>query len=410
MAKANLKANPSPDRNETRFRAEVERASRIHDTDIAILLRRIKVLEDQTGVVAYTGIITDDAGNGTVEGDCNATDFTGQNYAVGTALELLINGSITFGHKDVAYSWIGPQDTTVGLGGALTALSSHFAPLGTGDHAILNNRDLADQHPQSAITGLVADQNTQDGRLNTQDGRLDNLDTEQVVQDGRLAGIDADQITQNSRLDGIDAGQATQDGRLDGHDTSITALQQWDLDHVNQAVKSDPHLQYALESTVASLFTPALLFGMRYSDNDPMNDIGITWQPIDGFDELSFDTPIGFNWSLGSGTFEFLNTGDYIVSLSGALTHNESNGSRHLFFRFFNVTKGVPSGFEFRSDTGRNTEGTPVKESFGVTIAATEVGDSFRAEIGGTADSYSSVVMETCSLTIMNAGLWAGTL
>lgn len=112
-------------------------------------------------------ISADIAGTGNVEDDFNATDFTGHPNANGTALVIEPYNLLIIGHQNVAYIWIGPTGVEVGVGGNYTAVNSDFQPLGTADHALLTNRDAMDQHPQSAITNLVADQATQDSRLTT---------------------------------------------------------------------------------------------------------------------------------------------------------------------------------------------------------------------------------------------------
>ncbi len=176
------------------------------------------------GVVAYTVVATDDAGDGTVEGDINATDFTAQFGS--TYWEPGVADIPTVLHKTVAYTYVGPRDVRIGLGGNYVALNADFSPIGTADHNLLQNRTIPDQHSQSAITGLVADQAIQDGRIAStesknaeQDGRLDTIDSEQVVQDGRLDTIDSEQVVQDGRLDTIDSQQVVQDGRLDTIDS-----------------------------------------------------------------------------------------------------------------------------------------------------------------------------------------------
>ena len=123
-------------------------------------------------VEVYSAAITDNAGNGTVAGDCAATDFTGNKYARDQALFIQSNHLVTFTHKDIAYLWVGPAPVSVGIGGSYTPAGTDFAAVGTSDHTVLSNRDTADQHPQTAIGGrsgggsdLKLDQDIQDGRL-----------------------------------------------------------------------------------------------------------------------------------------------------------------------------------------------------------------------------------------------------
>lgn len=115
-------------------------------------------------------------GTGNVWTDLNATDFTGQEYAgvdgcASTSLSIKTNGVVFFGHNGVSYIWIGPGGVCVGQGGTYSATSDDLAPIGTGDHSILTNRNQADSHPQTAIGGrgsagdLEADQIQQDTNL-----------------------------------------------------------------------------------------------------------------------------------------------------------------------------------------------------------------------------------------------------
>ncbi len=124
---------------------------------------------DDSSVKTYTVAATDDAGNGTVEGDTNATDFTAQ---LGTTYwQVDSTDLVTVMHKLVAYLYIGPKDVRIGVGGNYVTTAGDFAAVGTADHNLLNNRSLADQHPTSAITGLDAAQTTQDNNIaqNTSD-------------------------------------------------------------------------------------------------------------------------------------------------------------------------------------------------------------------------------------------------
>jgi hypothetical protein len=106
---------------------------------------------------------TDDAGDGTVEGDVNATDFTSQ---VGTTfVPILNNYLVTVTHKAVAYLYQGPRPVNLGVGGDYVSLAGNYTPLGTADHALLTNLMTADQHPTAAITNLDTDQATQDQNL-----------------------------------------------------------------------------------------------------------------------------------------------------------------------------------------------------------------------------------------------------
>lgn len=133
-------------------------------------------------------------GAGNVWDDLNAHDFTGHQYAgqdgcASTALSIKTNATVFFGHNGISYIWMGRQGVCVGVGGTHTAQANDLAPLGTGDHAVLSNRNIADQHSQSAITDLVSDQAQQD--LNLQN-HVNDGGNPHNVQHSQLPDVDPD--------------------------------------------------------------------------------------------------------------------------------------------------------------------------------------------------------------------------
>lgn len=124
-------------------------------------LEQVPVNEET--IVSFGITATDDAGDGTVESDVNATDFTSQ---LGTTFAPIENNYlVTVVHKAVAYLYQGPRPVNLGVGGDYVSVADDYTALGTADHNLLTNRTLADQHPQSAITDLLTDQATQDQNL-----------------------------------------------------------------------------------------------------------------------------------------------------------------------------------------------------------------------------------------------------
>ena len=166
-------------------------------------------------VLTYGALI---AGTGDVWTDVNATDFTGHPYAIGTALEIKTNAIVTFGHNLISYLWQGPRGVTVGVGGTRVSVSDDYSPLGTADHSLLNNREIADAHPTAAVTGLDAKQASQDsaisantGLINTHTARTDNphSTTHTILTDrgdadahpmSAITGLVADQQRQDDAL------------------------------------------------------------------------------------------------------------------------------------------------------------------------------------------------------------------
>ncbi|RKZ84301.1 MAG: hypothetical protein DRQ39_08505, partial [Gammaproteobacteria bacterium] len=111
------------------------------------------------GIISISATITVGAGNSTVNGDLDATDFTGHDSAVGTALQLEPNYIVTFVYGAELYRWTGPNDALVGLGGTYAALTGDLFSLGSSDHNALTNRNIADQHSIAAVTGLQTELN-----------------------------------------------------------------------------------------------------------------------------------------------------------------------------------------------------------------------------------------------------------
>lgn len=112
-----------------------------------------------SGVNSYTLRATDDAGDGTVEGDVNATDFTGQGEPASTNTFKLITIADVVGiiHKVVLYQYVGPKDVTIGLGGSRTTVADDYIAIGTADHDLLTNLTVGDPHTQYTLKTAALD-------------------------------------------------------------------------------------------------------------------------------------------------------------------------------------------------------------------------------------------------------------
>lgn len=100
---------------------------------------------------------TDDAGDGSVEGDVNASDFSGNadpDPAPNTFIHVATGTLFTLAHKGAAYAYLGPSGVDVGLGGTYVTTANDWANTGVSNHPALSERDTADSHPQAAVTGL----------------------------------------------------------------------------------------------------------------------------------------------------------------------------------------------------------------------------------------------------------------
>jgi len=89
-------------------------------------------------------------GTGTIEDDVNLLD---------PAEALASDEIIIFYHDDKAYIWVGPQPTSVGVGGDHVAIDANFIFYTATDHTLLDGRLEEKQHPIAAITNLQIELN-----------------------------------------------------------------------------------------------------------------------------------------------------------------------------------------------------------------------------------------------------------
>lgn len=84
-------------------------------------------------------------GTGTIEDDVNALN---------PAESIAIDEIIIFYHDMKAYIWVGPQPTSVGVGGDYVTVNSDFIFYTATDHTLLDGRLEIKQHPIGSITDL----------------------------------------------------------------------------------------------------------------------------------------------------------------------------------------------------------------------------------------------------------------
>ena len=248
-------------------------------------------------VSTYTLQATDDAGDGTVADDVNNTDFTGQPPGSGNPDTFATIGPrdiVNVTHALVLYQYTGPHDVTIGLGGNYTTVAGDYFVQGTADHALLANLDAADQHPQSAVIGLVA-------------------------------------------------GQAAQDQAF--------------IDHISPLVEIDPHEQYLHEDAAVQVFQGLGYGGIDQSADTPIV-LGAGWTTIDGWVAGVATAPIQVVQDILNGGLQLGFSGLWNVNILVNVAHNEDNGSRELGLRLFNFTAGVPLSSALTIPVGRNQPGT----------------------------------------------------
>ena len=300
------------------------------------------VAEAFDSLETFSAVPTFNAGNGTIEGDTNATDWTGHDRANGTRLEITVTDSVIFSHGGVVYQYIGKKPVLLGVGGDYTTVNSDFVPIGTGDHDILNNRSLPDAHPISAITNLQSELNDK-----------------------------ADQTSLDAH---------TGDGSIHFTETSI--------DHNNiQNIGTDTHAQLearlvVLEDLIIQMSVAG--YGGATQEANISFDIPVTTYITVPFDTKIFPTTErGFIVDLAAETFKFTVKGAWAVNVTFNLENiTELNSSRTFNIRLFNVTDAT-AGKTSVVPVSRNQGDVLVAITFLVNIDATLVNKNFRLEVGG---------------------------
>jgi hypothetical protein len=299
-------------------------------------------------------------GTGAAETDLNAMDFTGHPEAdatITTALLISSDDLVYFAHNGTTYVWVGPKDTTVGLGGAHTAVAADLSSVGTGDHSLLTNLTASDAHPQTSIGGRGAD-----------------------------ATLEADQISQDGRL---------------------TTLETFDIDHTTPATVPDPHAQYLATANAQSVFAFSAYGSMWMASPTAFADISAAYQTITTFDS-STATPSGVTLDTATDTFTVTNEGEYCVSITISLSHNSDVLARSTTVRLYNVTDAAV-GRSMTLHTPPNVTGTTCSVTLSIPFDSAIITDTYRLEIGGNS-SYTSVNIEVLNLAIWNVGTYVGTI
>jgi hypothetical protein len=112
-----------------------------------------EIAADQALGVIEFGAVATPLGSGDIHTDVNAMDWTGHEYAVGTALAIELNYLVTFGNNtNVAYRWVGPKGVTVGLGGSYVTTADDYLATGVGSHDALSGLTDVDVHPATSIS------------------------------------------------------------------------------------------------------------------------------------------------------------------------------------------------------------------------------------------------------------------
>ena len=175
--------------------------------------------------------------------------------------------------------------------------------------------------------------------------------------------------------------------------------------------KSDPHLQYALETDALDTFSFAAYGGMSYSgDSYPFQDIGEGWEHLDMFDALVVATPRHITVDLDADTLSTDGPGVFMLSLGLSIEHNSlPNSGRVVKIRLFDTVAQTPLGSGFAVGTGRNAEITVVALNAMFDVASGAANHALSVQIGG-GDVYTSVVFTTASVSVYSVGEFRETL
>jgi len=128
-------------------------------------------------------------------------------------------------------------------------------------------------------------------------------------------------------------------------------------------------------------------------------DITAAWQPLAAFDAEPI-TSMGVDLVPATGTFTFQWRGLWRADMYFSMTHDESNNSREIGVRRYNVTTGTPD-VQTIIGIGRNQDATVF--SFSDLLEVNEY-DTWRYEIGGI-DTVSSVMWNNKTIGFQQAGV-----
>ena len=366
------------------YRPPVDPTNAPADGEILAYSTALKAYISQPGVTTSGFTITDDSGDGSVSGDCNATDFTGQSPVIGQAADLKVSSINTFAHKAVAYNWIGPTGVTVGIGGSYIATAGDFVGVGTADHNILVNRNQPDQHQTADITGLDADQIAQDTATALVQTNLDTHEADvsnpHNTLHSQLTDASDPNLHPTSSISGLDTKQADQD--------TATAQVQTNLD--DHVAAPDPHPQYALETAVLDNFVLAGYGGIGLDVPVAVANIGAVWQDLT-WDVALLSEPIYVTQDFANNGMNILREGVWQINVKISLTFAESNGGRQLSLRIFNSTEGAAAAVSFNFFVGRNQSGANLNFQINARVKPESVGDLFRIQVSSASDSFTLV-------------------
>lgn len=131
------------------------------------------------------------------------------------------------------------------------------------------------------------------------------------------------------------------------------------------------------------------------------SDITGAFQIIDHYDTIGM-TARGCTLNTSTGEFTLGVVGSWLMLIRVNLTHNESNSGRETFIRLFNVSESTASA-SAPIAIGRNTPGTSDTPVLAFDFVASQIGDTYRVEIGG-GDTLTTVTWEAANVVLSYQG------
>jgi hypothetical protein len=137
--------------------------------------------------------------------------------------------------------------------------------------------------------------------------------------------------------------------------------------------------------------------GMVKTPDTAGTDIGAGWQTLT-YNALTIGT-YGVTLTPASGTFNTTWPGLWELRVLFSMSHDEQNTGRSTNIRLWNVTDGAQVGASVYVPIGRNQPGTLVPGFLNLDVAAADLGDDIRVEIGG-GDTIAGITWHTSRLEL----------
>lgn len=160
-----------------------------------------------------------------------------------------------------------------------------------------------------------------------------------------------------------------------------------------------------LRDGALQLFTASLYGGMAMA-TPTVDNIAAGWQPVDVYDMLS-TTPRGVALSLANGSFIPTDAAVFMLHWGFSFSHTESQQSRTIYWRVWNMTDGVQQTTPQPIGIARNQPETFRQLSFMFEVSPGIEDKELRFEIGN-GDDMGPVTWNSVNLAIHSISEWRG--